>query len=427
MAGVFDTYRVLLNRPGAKAFASAGLLSRLPIAMFNISVILMVQIQYDSYEMAGRVAAVGILVWALQTVPTARLTDRYGQRAVMWPLTVLHVIGATLAIVTAMTNGPEYVLWIAVSLASLSGPLGSLTRARWSHLLKSDKDIHTAFALEGSLDEVLFIGGPAVATVLATAVWAPLGLIVSTVGTVIGISILLAQRSTQPPTRDQTGGVSLGWRLPQSVIAVAFIALGLGLVFGSFDISAVAFADENGQKVWAGALIGVLALGSLIGGLLYGSRHWLTPLWKRTVLVSLAVAVGFVLISVSPNLWVFGAVGFFAGATIAPALTNADTVVQRVVARGQITEGMAWLRIGMGVGVAAGAWMAGYFIETSDARTGLYLSAGAAVLMFVIALVSARVIRAGTDRPEVVDEDDAPPPYGKGEEFVEQPPISPNI
>ncbi|MFV0285461.1 MAG: MFS transporter, partial [Demequina sp.] len=74
-------YRSILSRPGAAAFAFSGLLSRVPMTMFNISFILMVQIEYDSYEMAGRVAAIGILCWALQTVPTSRLADRIGQRA----------------------------------------------------------------------------------------------------------------------------------------------------------------------------------------------------------------------------------------------------------------------------------------------------------------------------------------------------------
>lgn len=424
---MLDTYRVILAKPGATAFAFGGLLARLPIAMFNISLILMVQIQYDSYEMAGRVAAIGILVWAAQTVPTARLTDRWGQRAVMWPLMVLHVGGVALAITTAMRTGPEYLLWIAAAIASLQGPLGALTRARWSHILDRDKDIHTAFALEGSLDEVLFIGGPAVATILATAVWAPLGLIVSTVGTLIGITVLLSQRRTEPPTRKQAGGISLGWSLPPAVIAAALITGGLGLVFGAFDISAVAFADEFGMKSLSGVLIGVLALGSLAGGLTYGSRHWATPLWKRTVLGSLAVAVGFSAISVSPNLWVFAVIGFFAGATIAPTITNVDTVVQRVVQRGQITEGMAWLRIGMGVGVAAGAWIAGYLVDTAGARSGLFVAAGAGIVMLGIALLTAPLLKQGTDRPDAASEEDAPPPFGKGEDYVEQPPLSPHV
>jgi len=427
---VLSTYSTILEIPGSKAFAFAGLLSRLPISMFNISVILMVQIQYDSYEMAGRVAAVGVLVWAAQTIPTARLTDRFGQAAVMWPLTILHVVGASVAIWVGMTRGPEWALIIGVVLASLSGPLGSLTRARWSHILKSDKDIHTAFALEGVLDEVLFIAGPTLATVLATAVWAPLGIIVAATAMVVGLAILLPQRSTQPPTRKETGGVGLGIHIPPAVLAVTLIALGIGTMFGSFDISTVAFADEQGHKALAGVALGIVSAGSFVGGLFYGSRHWNTPLWKRTVVGALALGVGFSAISLSPNLIVFAIVGFFAGATISPSLTNTDTVVQRVVKRDQITEGMAWVRIGMGAGVALGAWIAGVLIETHGAHAGLYTSAGAGLAAFGIAVLTIGMLRKGTAE---LDDDpaaqDAPLPWDANDidGFVEQPPGVPFI
>lgn len=420
-------YRSILSRPGARGFAAAGVLARLPIAMFNISFILMVQIQYDSYEMAGRVAAIGIVVWALQTIPTSRLADRFGQAATMVPLALLHATGAALGVYTALHHGAEWILWCAVAIASLQGPLGSLTRARWSHMLDSDEDIHTAFALEGVLDETLFIAGPALATVLATTVWSPLGVVVSTVGVLVGLAVLLPQRSTQPPPRTADAGAALGWRVPAAVIAVAFIALGLGVMFGAFDISTVAFAEEAGRKSLGGVMLGIISAGSFVGGLLYGSRHWRTALWKRTVLGTVALAVGFSALAFAPNLLWFGVIGFVAGWTIAPTLTNCDTVVQRVVRRDQITEGMAWLRIGMGIGVALGAWLAGYLIESNGARAGLLLAGGAAIAMVGLAVVGAGTVRRGTDRAGASAEDAHPPSLKDEIEWVEQPPTPPNI
>lgn len=410
-------YRNILSLPGAHAFTWAGLLARTPIAMFNISLILMVQIQYDSYAMAGRVAAIGVLVWALQTVPTARLVDRWGQRRAMIPLSVMFVIGGVMAIWTAMTMGPEWLLWLSVALASVSGPLGSLTRARWSYVLDTDQEIHTAFALEGSLDETLFIAGPALATVLATVIWPPLGMIVCIVAMVIGISILLSQTATQPPTRGTTGGASLGLRIPAAVFAVTLIAFGLGLMFGAIDISAVGFAEEAGYKSLAGLLIAALAAGSFVGGLAYGARHWRTPLWKRTVIGALALAVGFVALATAPNLIIFAIIAFVAGATIAPTLTNADAVVQRVVARDQITEGMAWVRIGLGIGVAGGAWAAGYLLDHQGARWGLILAAASGVLTFLIAAATIPMLKRGTERPELGQSEPLP------EGLVDHPPV----
>lgn len=426
MVGVLDTYRAILSHPGAKAFAAAGLLARLPISMFNISVILMVQLQYDSYATAGRVAAVGVLVWAAQTVPTARLVDRIGQRAAMIPLTAVMVTGASLAIWTAMTRGPEWLLWVSVAIASVQGPLGSLTRARWSHLLTSDRDIHTAFSLEGALDEVLFVSGPAIATLLATLVWPPLGVVVCLVGLVIGMTILLAQRSTEPAPRGADGGDSLGLRLPPAVIAVAAISFGIGAMFGAFDISIVAFADEAGQQTLSGLVIGIVSAGSLVGGLLYGSRHWATPLWKRTVISTLLLAVGVAALTLAPNVLVLSALGFVAGSMIAPTLTNADTVVQRVVARDQITEGMAWLRVGVGIGVSVGAWIAGVLIESSGARAGLGMAAVGGGVALLLAIATAGVLRRGTERQDDAVHEDALPPSER-EEAVEQPPTPPHM
>jgi len=408
MADVLSTYRGVLSYPGAAAFTFAGLLSRLPISMFNISVILMVQIEYGSYEMAGRVAAVGIAVWAAQTLPTAQLVDRWGQRNAMLPLLALFAIGSVLAIWTAVTHGPEWLLLLATALASVTGPLGSLTRARWSHLLHSEKEIHTAFSLEGALDEVLFIGGPALATVLATTVWSGAGLVVCVVGCLIGASILLAQTHTQPPRRlPDTGQGGLGLKIPGAVIAVSLVATGLGLVFGAGDIATVGFADQLGFKSISGALIGAIAVGSFTGGLLYGARHWHLALWVRTVVGAGALAVGYVALSTSPNLVVFAVLGFLTGVTIAPTMTNIDTVVQRVVRRDQITEGMAWVRIGMGIGVAVGSWVAGIALDRADARAGLAVAAASGVLTFVLAVSTIPLLRRGTQSKEGRDAVDA--------------------
>jgi len=391
---MFDGYRRLLGKPGASSFVFAGLLSRLVGSMFNISLILMLQIQYSSYAVAGRVAAIGVFVWALQTVPTARIVDRLGQRAAMWPMVGLHIVGVAIAIATAMTRGPEPLLWVAVIFASLTGPLGSLTRARWSHLLTTDQEIHAAFSLEGALDETLYIAGPALSVVLATSVHPAAGLVVSTTALVVGMGILLPQKATEPPPRAATDGASLGFRVPPPVIAVSLVATALGLMFGAFDLSTVAFADSLGQKPWAGAALGVLSLGSFLGGLVYGSRRWRSPLWKRIVAVSFLVALGFSLLSIQPNLILFGAVGFFAGSAIAPLLASSDNVIQRSVRKDQLMEGLAWLRIGIGIGVGAGAWLAGGLVQTTGARAGLSLAGAAAVLVAVAAVVTIPWLRA---------------------------------
>ena len=394
---MYKPYRAILSRPGAANFAFAGLLARLPISTFNLSVILLVQIQYGQWEIAGRVAAVGVIVWALQTMPTARWVDRSGQRR-MIPLTVLFVIGAAMVAATAMTRGPEWMLWIGVAVASFTGPLGALTRARWSHILDNDDDIHTAFSLEGALDEVLFVAGPALITWLAYAVHPASGLILATAGMTIGITLLLSRTDTEPPPSRGTGATGLGLRVPAALIAVALSAVALGAMFGAFDISTVAFATEAGHEDWGGAVLGIISAGSFVGGLIYGSRRWRTPLWGRFVLTAVALGVGFTVVSFMPTLIAYTAVGFVAGMAIAPVLTSQDSVIQRLVKQSQLIEGMAWLRVGLGIGVAFGSWYAGRLIDTGGHRAGLWLMAAAALGVAVLALGGSWWVRRDTLR-----------------------------
>lgn len=404
---MFSTYRAVLAHPGALPFALSGLLARVPIAMHNLAIILMVQLQYDSYEMAGRVAAVGTLAWAAQSIPSARLIDRFGQRKAMIPFGVVSAVGAVIAVFVAMNQGPEWTLLIGVVMASLSGPLGSLTRARWSHILPR-RQMHTAFSLEGALDEILFITGPATVTVLATLVWAPLGVIVSTTAMVIGLILLLPQTATEPPTHTETGGASLGLKVPAVVFAMTLVAAGLGFIFGAFDLSVVAFAEEQGSQASAGIIIAILSAGSLVGALIYGARQWASPLWKRTLGMTVLLAIAIGALALAPNLWWMGAIAIVAGTTLAPNLTNADSIVQRVVKPDQITEGMAWLRIGMGVGVAAGGWVAGALIDAMGARAGLLTSASGGLLVVIAAFSAISVVRTvpeePADEPEVPDD-----------------------
>ncbi len=396
MTYVPSPYRPLLLKPGARQFALAGLLARLPISTFNISVMLMIQLQYDRWEIAGRVVAVGVMVWALQTLPTARWVDRKGQR-MMIPLTVLFVVGAVVLIATAMNRGPEPLLWLGVAIASLSGPLGSLTRARWSHILDSDDDIHTAFSLEGAFDEVLFVAGPAVVTALAYTVHPASGLVLAAIGMVGGIGLLLAQRDTEPPPQRDGDGGGLGLRVPAAVIAAAGVAVALGALFGALDISTVAFAKEMGHQRWGGVIIGVISSGSFVGGLAYGARRWRTPLWKRMVLTSVLLAAGFAALAAMPNLWWYAGIGFVAGMAIAPSITSMDSVAQRVVKQSQLTEGMAWLRIGLGAGVAVGSWISGRFIDQAGHSAGLQVMAWSAVAVAVFAIAGSPWVRRDTE------------------------------
>ncbi|WP_307858068.1 MFS transporter [Cellulomonas fulva] len=388
-------YRDVLSRPGALAFSAAGVVARLPISMVGIGIVLAVSGIYDSYALAGQVSAVLVVTSALTAPLIARLVDRHGQARVMLPALAICATGLTALVIALMTRAPEPVLFLTAVVGGVSGQFGSLVRARWSAVLKGEPAaLHTAYSLESALDEVVFIVGPAAATVLATSVAPSAGIVVPLVATVLGGLWFLSQRRTEPAPspRQATGGGSLLRAPGMLVLIVVFLAM--GTIFGATDVSTVAFAEESGQKSAAGFILAVFAAGSLVSGLLYGARHWVRPLWVRFGIGMVALAVGVSLFVLVHSLAALAAVMFVTGFAIAPTLINGNGLVQELVPAARLTEGLTWVGTSLGVGVSIGSSIAGVRIDAEGSHGGFLVVVLAGAAALVATLASLRTLRA---------------------------------
>ena len=73
-----------------------------------------------------------------------------------------------------------------------------MVRARWSALLGGAELLHAAFSLESVADEVIFVAGPVLVTLLATEAYPASGIAVAAATCVAGTLLLAAQRATGP-------------------------------------------------------------------------------------------------------------------------------------------------------------------------------------------------------------------------------------
>ena len=399
---MLQPYREVLARPGALAFSSAGVLARLPISMVGIAIVLAVSSLYGSYGIAGRVSAVYVVVQALCAPVLARLVDRYGQARAMRPAVLVTTAGLAGFVAAAALQAPQIWLYaLAVVIGASSGSMGALVRARWSFVLSDHRELHTAYALESALDELVFVVGPVLATVLATAVTPTAGLVVPAVAVLLGGLLFLGQTSTEPPPSPRVSGEPHATVMRSgSMIVLALVFIGMGAIFGATDVAVVAFAEEEGRKGMAGVILAVFALGSLLSGLFYGSRHFIRPLWQRFALGMLALAAGVSLFELVHNIAALAAVMFVAGFGIAPTLINGNALVQQIVPRSQLTEGLTWVGTSLGVGVSFGSSIAGSLIDAQGSPGGFRVVQGAAVLAVVATLVSLRRLRADSRRAE---------------------------
>jgi MFS family permease len=399
-AGLLTTplrpYTEIFRIPGAWRFSAAGVIGRMPMSMFGLGTVLLISAVTGKYGVAGAVAAVGSLGYALTSPAVARLVDARGQQRVLLPLIAVFAFATAVLILTVGFRLPTWAFFVPGAIAGSAIPsLGAMVRARWSALLAGSPGLHAAFSFESVADEFCFVVGPAAVTLLATEVFPAAGVGVAALLCVLGTLWFAAQRGTEPvvvlPDRPPAGPAGRsgrpGWRgrsgrpagvrgaAAPGLVVLAPVYLLLGAMFVSIDLSTVAFAQHFGHKPLAGFILGTYAFGSATGGLWYGSRQWRGPVENRFALTLTLTVLGVATFWAQPNLLTLTCGIYLCGLTIAPTLIAGFSLLEAQARPGRRTEAMSWLSSGIAVGVAAGASVVGFVIDAHGPRLGYAFAA----------------------------------------------------
>jgi MFS family permease len=393
---MFTSYRRILAQPGALRFSLTGLVARLPISMVGLGIVLLVSAATGSYGVAGAVSAAYMLANALLAILQGRLVDNLGQARVLSTASGIFGVAMVLLIWSVQGDWPILTSYAFAALAGAALPqVGSCVRARWSHVLDQPADVQTAYALEAVADEAVFIVGPILVTLLATA-WHPVaGVAVAIVACVAGTLAFSSQRATEPPahphSRSSGRRPALPWR---TVIPLAIVCAALGVLFGAAEVTTVAFADEQGHKAWSGGLLALWAFGSLTSGVITGVIHWRRGPSIRVRWGSLAMACAMAPLYFVDSIPLMGATLFVAGFAIAPTMIATLSLTEATIPAGRLTEGMAIMQTGLVAGVAPGATLSGLVVDHQGASAAYLVSVAAGVVAAVTAQTLPRARRA---------------------------------
>ncbi len=404
---MFSPYVDVLGRPGAFQMSGTGFVARFPMAMIGIGEVLLVSSQTGSYALAGALSATGALANAVFGPLLGRATDRYGQSLVTSILVATHVVTLTAFVVLVRESAPTWALFASVTLSGGTFPnYGALVRARWAFLLAGDPPaLRTAFAFESVLDEVIYVLGPAIATVLAVSVVDFGALVAVGVLLVAGSVLFLRSRSTEPPSGGTSRrGEGSALRFP-GVLSVTLAFVFLGGLFGAFEVVTVAFADESGIRGWTGLLLGLYALASGLSGVVLGAVHLRMPMHRQLLVFSGLMAIATVPFPFISSPWLVGAQCLLAGLAVSPVLINGFALIERLVPNARMTEGLVWSNTGIGVGIAVSAALAGSVIDARGASTAYWICVVSAALTFAVVLVSTPALTrawvSAHSRPDV--------------------------
>ncbi len=399
---MLKNYGEILKIRGAWKFSLAGFVLRMPMSLVAISTILLVKSQYGNYTLAGAVSAANMIALAIGAPVLARLVDTHGQRTIMGPSFAVSALAMSGLVASALLQAPPIFLFACAVLAGLTwGSPGALVRSRWSRIISNPKQLTSAYALEAAVDEFVFIIGPILATVLGTIIHPATGLVIAIMALTTGGFAFLSQRGSEPKVQRREPGERLPSVLRNPVvIVIALIYIGAGTMFGSTDVSVVAFTEEHHIPALAGLLLALYAFGSFSSALVYGSRSWKQPLWKLFIVGIVLLGVGSSTFLLAHNAWILGLVMMITGLTIAPTFTNAMMIVTKVVPKKQLTEGLTWTSTAMNVGTSMGAALGGRSIDAGGSQGGFLVVIAAAWAMAMLALIGLKRLKRDTLRAE---------------------------
>lgn len=366
-----SAYGRLLRAPHVAALVGWALVARLPNGFSSLALLILVHDRTGSYLQAGIAVGIASAGAGVAAPVMGRLVDRFGQTRVLVPTGVVEGLSFGGLALVGVSDGPD---WLLLVLAAMSGlataPVSASLRALWSGALPKGVSADTAYSLESTAQELIFIVGPLLAagvlSLSGPSALLGVGAAFCAVGT-LAFSAKRPSREWRPKAGGGRGRGALANPGVRALTAAAGVTVA-GFVF--VEVSVVAFTRDAGVPESAGVLFAVWAAASMAGGLWHGARRWTMPPHSRILLFATLLPVGFVPLVFAPSVTAVGFLIAFGGFAIAPFLACAYSLIGRLAPEGALTEAFSWLNAAFVAGAAVGAGSAGAVVEAGGARAG---------------------------------------------------------
>ncbi|MFF1697987.1 MFS transporter [Streptomyces sp. NPDC058257] len=384
-------YAEILRARYVTRLLAGTLVGRLPNATAPIAIVLFIRAEGGSYSLAGALAAVYGVANAVGQPLLGRLVDLYGQPRVQLPAALLSALGMAAFAFT----GPDALALAYASVAAAgltTPPLEGGLRALWPSVLREEKQVHVAYAMDAVAQEIMFTVGPLLVTG-CVALWSEQAalLVVNAVGILGALSVVVSKPSRAWRSADRAAHWLGALRSP-GLLALLGAYLFVGVALGSINVAGSSYADGNGGDVVYGWLIAAVGFGGLVGGVVYGAREWKgVPEKRLTVLVAL-LAVGYLPLTLTPGAVAMTLLAALAGVFLAPSLACAFIVVDRHAPAGTVTEAFSWLVTTFMVGASLGTAGAGPVVEWGGTTAGFVIPGVAGVAALLVLLATARTL-----------------------------------
>jgi predicted MFS family arabinose efflux permease len=369
-------YVHVLRRTGVARLVAPTLVARIPDAIAGTAIIVVARSVTGSYSAAGLAAGAFGAGTAVSAPLAGRALDRLGQRRVLPLLAAGFAAALTVIAVGSGHLGASAVTAVAAVAGLARPPVEAALRAQWPRLVPR-ADLDAAYSLDSTVQELIWIGGPLLLAVLLAAGRPQLPLLACAAASIGGTALYTLGL---PASRDRDTAARAPSPLRQARLRALLVpAACYGIAAGILNLALVAFAAAHGGTSWVGVLIAVWGIGSLAGGLAYGSRDWRSRVEDRAMACLALFAVLLMLLVFAPGLIVLALLMIPLGVPLSPWLGSLSASVQRAVPAAASTEAFAWTFTVITVGMSAGSACGGLIIQIASTRAA-FLAAGGAGL-----------------------------------------------
>jgi MFS family permease len=379
---------MLANR---RAVSLLGCLCVQRVAKAAFPVVLVVQsVTVRGYAAAALIQGVYVAVGTFSAPLRGRLLDRVGRHRVIVPQTLLVsflLIGFTMALANRST--PLALLLVAaVGAAAASPSTDAAIRTLWRTIGTDEHQVKALHAWDSILEEVGFLVGPALASVLMLTAGQTTALYGIVTATICGGGLVLLSRElrsalrTRPsePSAPITVRPARARRVLRTLVGpiasrelqrIVLPLILMGSVFGVVGLLAPALCAAHGRSEDAGFLLAAISLGGVIGALGYGALKLRWSLHTRHAALGLVFSVPLLFALLADNPWALGILLVIVGLAVTPLYINAYLMMDADIPDAAIHEANTWVPVGNNVGYITGITIAASLLGQHHITAGL--------------------------------------------------------
>jgi len=376
-----SSYSAVLSRPGVARVMGTQLLARFAFGMMSLAIVLHVQQMYNSYTVAGIALGAETVGAAISGPLIARRLSGWGPRRVL--ISVASTSSLSLAFIAFFTGEAIWTILACLLVGLTSPPIQQVARSVYPSLI-SKKQTSYLFSLDATLQELLWVFGPVLATMITATYNSTSAVLFMAAVQIVGT--LLFSRNPEisdmkiPKSKSRLGGI-----LKKPIVA-ATVVINLSLVatFGGAEVGTVAVLGVAAS----GIVIAALSLGSIVGGFAFGHRA--KTKWALLKFVSL-VMVGYASVFFNPTDLVWITICWFvSGLGVAPAFATMASMISVSFGTADSAEAYGWANTGQLLGYSVGAAIAGVVIDHVAAEAAWYVTGIAGAFAVFFALITVR-------------------------------------